>query len=59
VRRAKDGADRDLIDLLLEDGLEAAEIGARVGLTANQVYKLRSRPRARGARGAGAVGRRA
>ena len=43
VRRSKEGPDRDLIDLLLEDGLDAAEIGARVGLNPNQVYKLRSR----------------
>lgn len=43
VRRTKDEHGRELIDLLLDDALDAAEIGARAGLNANQVYKLRSR----------------
>jgi RNA polymerase sigma factor (sigma-70 family) len=43
VRRSKEGRERDLIDLLLDENLDAAEVGSRLGLNANQVYKLRSR----------------
>ena len=43
IRRARDEDGRVLVDLLLDDGLDAAEIGARSGLNANQVYKLRSK----------------
>ena len=43
VRRAKDERGREIVDLLLDDALGAAEIGARAGLSPNQVYKLRSK----------------
>ncbi len=43
IRRARDEEGRALVDLLLDDGLDAAAIGARAGLNANQVYKLRSK----------------
>jgi RNA polymerase sigma-70 factor (ECF subfamily) len=43
VRRNEDEAHRGLFDLLLGEELSAAEIGARTGLNANQVYKARSR----------------
>jgi RNA polymerase sigma factor (sigma-70 family) len=43
IRRSRDEQGRALVDLLLDDGLGAAEIGARSGLSANQVYKLRSK----------------
>jgi RNA polymerase sigma-70 factor (ECF subfamily) len=43
VRRSRDEEGRALVDLLLDDGLDAARIGARSGLSANQVYKLRSK----------------
>ena len=43
VRRSRDEEGRALVDLLLDDRLDAAGIGARSGLNANQVYKLRSK----------------
>ncbi len=43
VRREHDLQGRDLIELLLDEELSAREIGARVGLNPNQVYKARAR----------------
>jgi RNA polymerase sigma-70 factor (ECF subfamily) len=43
VRRAKDDRGREILDLLLDGSLDAAGIGARAGLSANQVYKARSK----------------
>ena len=43
VRREQDAGGRELLELLLDDGLSAREIGERVGLNQNQVYKARAR----------------
>jgi len=43
VRRSRDAEGRELVDLLIDEGLPAREIGARLGLNQNQVYKARAR----------------
>jgi RNA polymerase sigma factor (sigma-70 family) len=43
VRRDESEEGRELLDLVLDEDLDAATIGARTGLNANQVYKARAR----------------
>jgi RNA polymerase sigma-70 factor (ECF subfamily) len=43
VRRDEDADGRELLDLVLDEDLDAAEIASRTGLNTNQVYKARAR----------------
>lgn len=43
VRREEDAAGRELLELVLDEDLSAAEIAERTGLNPNQVYKARAR----------------